>query len=61
MLAGFIVVALGVLAGAYLIFGRHRGTLMFKPLSVKSNLAGNIPFALGALGIALVAAGWIMP
>jgi hypothetical protein len=61
MLAGFIVFALGVLAGVYLVFERQRGHLLFKPLTVKGNLSGNTPFALGALGAALVLAGWVMP
>jgi hypothetical protein len=61
MLAGFTIVALGVLTGVYLVFEQRRGNLLFKPLTVKANLIGRTPFALGALGIALVLAGWFMP
>jgi ABC-type amino acid transport system permease subunit len=62
MLVGFIVVALGVLVGIYLLLQRRHGNLPYRGYqSVKSNMTTNTPYLMVALGIAIIGAGWILP
>lgn len=60
-MGGLILAALGVLAGVYIVFERRRGNLLFRPLSLKSNVTGNLPFGLFIMGATIVAAGFLTP
>jgi hypothetical protein len=61
ILGGLIVVALGILAGLYIVFEKRRGNLLFRPLSLKSNVTGNLPFGLVTIGAVIIAAGFLTP
>ena len=57
--AGFFAIVLGLVWGAYLVFEHKQGRLSFKPFSIKANVAGNLPFAFVAFGVAFIALGWL--
>jgi uncharacterized membrane protein len=57
MLAGVLLVVLGILVAVYIQFEKRRGKLLFKPLSIKSNLSGNLPFGLAITGIMIIIMG----
>ncbi len=58
IVAGFFVIALGIVWGAYLVLEHKQDRLSFKPFSIKANVVGNFPFALVAFGVAFIALGW---